>query len=123
MNTPTKISVTPAEASDLMAQGYTIECYLILPPANAKTPCTRAPAVNPTDHLALSTRGTPPKKGGVFAAYTAMKVDLFKKDPRKTYTREALEAWFKEKKFKYPAEYVSQLIHKHKVLRVVEKSS
>lgn len=119
MNQKTKLSVTPAKASELLALGYDIECYLILPPADAKVPCKRATPVGPDDRLSLSTGGTPPRKGGVAAAYTAMKDLLFKKDPRKTYTRKELEDWFKDQKFKYPSEYVSQLLHKHHVLRVV----
>jgi hypothetical protein len=120
MNQKTKIAVTPAKASELLAQGYEIECYLILPPADAKVPCERSKPVSPETRLRLSTEGTPPKKGGIAAAFVAMRDHLFKKDPRKTYTRAELETWFKGQKFKWPENYVSQLIHKHHVLRVVE---
>ena len=116
-----KLKIGAKEASDLMAEGYTVECYLILPdPIPTKTQRKMlAPRIPKDAQLAYSPEGEVPHKGRVAAAWKYL-LDKTFRDPRSKYTRGNLEKMLRDQKFTDPVNLVSQLIHKYHILRVAE---
>ena len=118
------IKVTPAEASEYMAKGYTVECYLVLPnPSVLKAQKRKqSPQIPKNSVLCYSVSGSPPVNGEVSRAWENLRLWAFN-DPTTTKTRIQVETRLITEKFKYPGNYVSQLIHHYKVLRVVKSGN
>ena len=119
MNTKTKLPVTPAEASELLAQGYEIECYLILPsPESAQEKRGGSRHHLPkTVVLGISVRAKEPVMGAIAKMWPKVKKEFFT-DPTKVATRLAIEKFVIKEGGK--KNHVSQFIHAYKCLRVVE---
>jgi hypothetical protein len=117
-----KIAVTPAEASKLMADGYDIECYLILPPAknyHAQRNRSGLPHIPNSANLALSTQPKRvPVKGAIAETWKRVKKEVFNDSLTKLITRRRLEDWCE--KNGGTRNNVSQFIHAYKCLRVIE---
>jgi hypothetical protein len=112
-----KIAVEPAKASELMAQGYTIECYLILPEPT-RTTHKKAQKIASTVWLSLGLKGTEPMLGKIGEVWPKVKMGLLKGDPTRKVTRKDAEAFVV--KNGGTKNHVSQFIHAYKCLRVVD---
>ena len=113
------LKVTPKEATELMAQGYEIECYLTLPPASAPDTQTKTPR-NYIPHgskIGRSVRGTPPTQGKAAVVFADLDKKFFG-DPTVTAPSDKLRAFIKA----HPSGYssmLSHLVNNYKVLRIV----
>lgn len=84
------IEVTPAQASELMAEGYTVRCYLEL-----GSPVRKKPRKTYTQKMAkvsYSVEGKHPVKGKIAAVWAKTCKELWGKNVALSYTREEVDA-------------------------------
>jgi hypothetical protein len=121
----TKLKVDAKQASELMVQGYEVECYVMLPDPSEpkrKSPSNVAPQVPRSAVLAYAPKGKVPQNGKIAAIWAWLRDSKYK-DPRKTYTREDLEKAINAQKFNYKGQTaISQLLHTYHILRKVDGS-
>jgi hypothetical protein len=90
-----KLEVTPKEASELLAEGYTVKCYLVLGPPQE---CKERPEkvfVPPEALVARSVEGRDPSKGKIAKVWATASKALWAKDVTKIYTRAEVDTALK----------------------------
>ncbi len=115
-----RITVDVGQAAEFMALGYSVEHVVLLPKAakpNGEIKAPYATAIPNDAILGFSPEGTAPIRGGAFKWWKALQQNYFV-DPTRTYTRELLS----KKLVSYGAHsnFISQLVHNYKLLRVIE---
>ncbi len=141
-----KIQVTPLEAAEWMADGYYVECFVLVSPTIPTEPAPIAPSVKTeevipsfvtqqytrkspvhihkkvpkTAILALSLDGNEPKQGRLGHAWKKLKKNLFTKEATASYSRKQIEkAVSLVDESAVPSNYSSEFIHRYKCLRVI----
>lgn len=115
-----KIKIDVKQASQFMAAGYEIECYVNVPKVKANS--HRQPGVRTTaeTRLAISLAGSPPEKGKYKEVWDKIDKCLWKGDVTKTFSRHSIENEIKATKITVDKSFISYLISQKKCLRVVE---
>jgi len=117
----TKLKVGVKEASELMADGYEVECYLILPPAGVKPKKRKVRPTVPQSRVALAVNPRKePTLGAIALTWIKVRENFFSNDPTKYATRKRLEDW--AIKHGGNKNQVSQFIHAYQCVRVLDEA-
>jgi len=115
-----KIKIDVKQASQFIAAGYEIECYVNVPKVvktNSKRHFTHTTAKT---HLALSLDGQPPVKGKYKEAWDALDKALWKGDLKMSFARSMVQETINKLPMSLDNSYIPYLINQKKCLRVIE---
>jgi len=115
-----KIKIDVKQASQFMAAGYEIECYVSIPKVKANSHRQPGVRTKPETRLAISLVGTPPEKGKYKEVWDKINNCLWKGDVTKSFSRLSVENEIKVTKITVDKSFISYLINQKKCLRVLE---
>lgn len=116
-----KIKVTPKQATEFMALGYEVDCYVNINELSTQRPKKpRGIIVAQTAKIGLSLEGNPPTKGNYAKVWEKLSKVLWPgNNPLATYSREKVEVEIVKAGLSDPS-FFSYLLNKTKCIRVVE---
>jgi len=115
-----KIKIDVKQASQFMAAGYEIECYVNIPKIKANSHRQPGIRTKPETRLAISLAGSPPEKGKYKEVWDQIDKSLWKGDVTKSFQRAGVENAIKATKIAVDKSFISYLINQKKCLRVIE---
>lgn len=118
-----KIKVTPKQATQFMALGHTVECYVLMdsaPPVERRSRRKPSKQILPDTQLGLTVNGKGPGKGVYGEAWEYLVKKLWNGDPTITFSRDRISKALKEGKFTVDGAYYAYLVNKCQCLRIIE---
>jgi hypothetical protein len=114
-----KLKVTAIQASELIAKGYTVECYVVLPEPQAQRAKVSKPRkfIPANAQLGRSVHGAGPTHGKAQVVWKAIDKKFFA-DPTITIPAAKIRAYIKTQPGGYSS-LLSHLVNNYKVLRII----